>query len=52
MAKEEEAITADAEIVAVEVDAADVAEVVAAVVVVEETWSRKRKEKQTVQAWS
>lgn len=51
VAKEEEAITADAGTVTVEVDAAAVAEVVAAVVVVvEETWSGKTKEKQTVRA--
>ena len=53
VAKEEEAITADAESVAAEVGVAVVAEVVAEVVaVVEETWSGKTKEKQTGRARS
>jgi len=53
VAKEEEAITADAESVAAEVGVAVVAEVVAEVVaVVEETWLGKTKEKQTDRTWS
>jgi hypothetical protein len=50
--KEEEAITTDAEIVEAEADVAAVEEaVVAAVAVVEETWLRKTREKQTASAW-
>jgi len=53
VAKEEEAITADAESVAAEVGVAVVAEVVAEVVAaVEETWSGKTKEKQIGRARS
>jgi hypothetical protein len=52
VAKEEEAITTDVEIAEVEADVAAVeGVVVAAVAVVEETWSRKTKEKQTAPAW-